>query len=89
MNIDQVDFSNVKTAGEVMDIFIKVARTCPTQSNKLFDRYAEFVQNSNPGFSDVDGRRAAASNIRTFGQIYYGKRTVNLLCKTYEGLRQH
>ena len=88
VNVEQVDFSTIKTAGEVLRVFIQVARTVPEQSSVLFDKYAAYVGACNKDFTAEQSRRVAANNISLLSEIY-GSRTHSLLCRTYEGLRQH
>ena len=86
--VDSFDFSRIKTAGDVMDVFIRVARYYPDQANKLFDKYVDFLQSTHPGFIEQDVRDLAAANISCMS-CYYGKRVSGLLCNAYDGLRQN
>ena len=86
--VDSVNFAEVKTAGEVMGLFIKVAHTYPNQADKLFDKYAAFVKATNPEYTEKHSREVAASNISMMS-TYYGAKTSNLLYKAYRGLRQY
>lgn len=80
--VERFDFSGVKTAGDVMGVFIKVARRYPGQAELLLDKYAGFIQHEHPAFNDIESRNFAKMNLINLSS-FYGQRTTSLLQKTY------
>ncbi|MBO4683196.1 MAG: hypothetical protein J5611_01285 [Alphaproteobacteria bacterium] len=86
--VDRVDFSKKKTAGDVMELFIKVARSYPNQTSALFNKYVAFLKSVNPTWTDEKSREMAKDNIWVMAG-HYDEKDSYLLFETYKELRQH
>jgi len=80
-DVSRVRFQK-KSAGDVMSLFIKVARSYPKQAGALFDKYVDFLKSTNPEWTDEKSTNIAKSNIETMAGRY-GTGVFELLANTY------
>ena len=86
--VDNVDLSKCSVLGEVMSIFIRVARYFPDQVSALFEKYVAYYDKCN-NCGERQSREAVKWRINFYIRQYAwddGTKTVDLLHKVYGNL---
>ena len=84
-SVQDVDFSKTKNWSDVMDVFITVAKKCPTHAEELFNKFVVFQCRKNPRMTKEKIIENAVANIGYMAG-YYDTSTRKKLYSVYNNI---